>query len=71
MMEKETGRKTMGSKFAKVSVLCTYIGFFSLERVTTPQFRAWRREGLPLLTARMKHAKAIKPEDQAISLDSS
>jgi hypothetical protein len=60
----------IGSKFAKLSALCTHIGFSGLEHMSTPQIRAQRKEGLPLLTARMKKAGALNPEDKDNPLNS-
>ncbi|KAI4614180.1 hypothetical protein J4E80_006871 [Alternaria sp. BMP 0032] len=66
----EIDQAKIGSKFAKLSVLCTHIGFSGLDQLSTGAIRARRKEGLPLLTARMKTAGALNPEDVDRPLDS-
>ena len=62
-MSDEAGRKQLGSKFAKLSVLSTHVGLSGLEGVSTAVLRCRRAEGLPLLVARMKAKGALNPED--------
>jgi len=68
----KTDLAKIGSKFAKLSVLCTHIGFSGLDKILTAAAatRAQRREGLPLLTTRVKTAEALNPEDIDRPLDS-
>ncbi|KAI4677412.1 uncharacterized protein J4E84_009097 [Alternaria hordeiaustralica] len=68
--DSKTDLAKIGSKFAKLSVLCTHIGFSGLDNMSTAAIRAQRREVLPLLTARMKTAGALNPEDIDRPLDS-
>lgn len=69
-LEDGVGPKNNGSKFAKISVLCTHLGLSGLEKVSTMHFRKRRQEGLPMLTARMKAAGALNPTDLDKPLDS-
>ncbi|KAI4667188.1 uncharacterized protein J4E79_001873 [Alternaria viburni] len=68
--DSKTDLAKIGSKFAKLSVLCTHIGFSGLDKMSTAAIRAQRHEILPLLTARMKTAGALNPEDIDRPLDS-
>lgn len=63
-MEDGNGPKNNGSKFAKVSALCTHVGLSALNMVTTDEIRKRRHEGLPLLVARMKAGNALDPADK-------
>jgi len=66
----KTDLAKIGSKFAKLSGLCTHLGFSGLDKTSTAAFRAQRCEGLPLFTARMKKAGALNPKDKDTPLDS-
>ena len=67
---KKNPRKDNGGTFAKLSALCTHIGFSGLQKTTTATVRTRRHEGLPMLTARMKHAEALNPLDRDVPLSS-
>ncbi|KAI4694843.1 hypothetical protein J4E81_006446 [Alternaria sp. BMP 2799] len=64
MKDSKTDSAKIGSKFAKLSVLCTHIGFSRLDKMSTASIRAQRREGFSLLTARMKKAGALNPRNK-------
>ncbi|KAI4671441.1 uncharacterized protein J4E88_009106 [Alternaria novae-zelandiae] len=68
--DSKTSSAKIGSKFAKLSVLCTHIGFSRLDKMSTASIRTQRREGFPLLTARMKTAGALNPKDKDDPLES-
>jgi len=68
--DSKTDAAKIGSNFAKLSVLCTHIGFSGLDKMSTAAIRAQRREGLPLLTVRMKKAGALSPQDKDTPLHS-
>jgi len=68
--DSKTDSAKIGSKFAKLSVLCTHIGFSGLDKMSMAAICAQRREGLLLLTARMKKAGALIPQDKDTPLDS-
>jgi hypothetical protein len=62
-LDAEEQSSKMGSKFFKVSAVCTHLGLVGLQNVTTATIRSRRQEGLPLLVARMKAANALNPSD--------
>ncbi|KAL1594626.1 hypothetical protein SLS60_010387 [Paraconiothyrium brasiliense] len=66
--DKDT-RKGLGSKFSKVSVLCTHIGLSAFFHVPTHRFRTWRDESLLRLVERMKRANVLDPADKHRPLD--
>jgi DNA polymerase III delta prime subunit len=69
-MAANNGTSGIGSKFSKLSVLCTHLGLSAFNRVPTDQIRKLQPEGLPMLAARMKAAKALNPDDIDIPMKS-